>query len=503
MSKTYGDPSISAVQCSVAQLKCDLLVVPVFDGDELLDLPGLDEACNGDVSRALSSGEFRSKPSEFFCTRLESSKWEAGRVGLIGVGAGTGDIAARLRTAAAVAARSARRQRATILGFVLRGESNSVARAQAVAEGLTLGAFEDRRFKTETKEATPVIEECRLVCTELNTVKLEEAVRVGSILGEAANRARELTNSPGNILVPQTFAEEARGLVSESGIRVDVLDEVAIQNLGMGLLLGVSRGSVEKPRLIVMRHEPEHSSSDEVLGLVGKGVTFDSGGISLKPAAGMEHMKGDMAGGAAVICAMRAIGKLGIPTRVIGVVPATENMPGGRATKPGDVLTGANGTTVEVINTDAEGRLILADALWYARQQGATRIVDVATLTGACVVALGRAASGLFGYPDKWVENIREAGVRSGERLWPLPIYADYKEQLRSEIADLSNVGGREAGACTAASFLRAFVGDTAWGHIDIAGTAWSEEKTGSQQKGATGVMVRTLTQLAAMVEKW
>jgi leucyl aminopeptidase len=502
MSKKYRDLSVKAVQCGVAELKCDLVVVPVFDDDDLLDLAGLNEACNGDVSRALSSGEFRPKQSNFFSTRLESSQWEAGRVGLVGVGAATDDVTARLRIAAAVAVRSARLQRVKMLGVALRGEANSVTGAQAVAEGLTLGAFEDFRFKTEAGESGPSIEECQIVCTGLDAVKFQEAVRIGVTLGEATNRARELTNSPGNLLVPETFAEEARELVSDSGIQVEVLDEIAIRDLGMELLLGVSRGSVEKPRLIVMRHEPKHPSSNEVLALVGKGVTFDSGGISIKPADGMEQMKGDMAGGAAVVCAMRAIGRLGIQTRVIGIVPATENMPGGRATKPGDVLTSASGTTVEVINTDAEGRLILADALWYARQQGATRIVDVATLTGACVVALGKAASGLFGYPDKWTERVREAGMRAGERLWPLPVYADYKEQLRSEVADLSNVGGRAAGACTAASFLRAFVGDTAWAHIDIAGTAWSEEKSGAQPKGATGVMVRTLTQLAEMTAR-
>ena len=335
-----------------------------------------------------------------------------------------------------------------------------------------------------------------------NEAQVKDAVSQGEIVAEAVNLCRDLSNEPSNKMTPSILAEISTEIAIKEDLDIEVFDEKDITSFGMGAFISVSSGSIEEPKLIVLKYFGKDKKSSP-LCFIGKGITFDSGGISLKPALNMGDMKGDMAGGAAVICAMRAIGKLGISTRVIGVVPATENMPGGRATKPGDVLTGANGTTVEVINTDAEGRLILADALWYARQQGATRIVDVATLTGACVVALGRAASGLFGYPDEWVENIREAGVRSGERLWPLPIYADYKEQLRSEIAYLSNVGGREAGACTAASFLRAFVGDTAWGHIDIAGTAWSEEKTGSQQKGATGVMVRTLTQLAAMVEKW
>ena len=241
-----------------------------------------------------------------------------------------------------------------------------------------------------------------------------------------------------------------------------------------------------------------------MLGLVGKGITFDTGGISIKPADGMERMKDDMAGGAAVIGAMRAIALLKAPINVIGIVPMTENMPGGRAIKPGDVLTGASGKTVEVINTDAEGRLILGDGLWYAQQLGATHLVDVATLTGACVVALGRAASGLFGQP-------RRAGSRScgappigpGDRCWPMPLYDEYREQLKSEIADMVNVGGRPAGACTAAMFLKEFAGGLPWAHLDIAGTAWADDAKPWQPKGPTGVAVRTLAELAFTSADW
>jgi leucyl aminopeptidase len=271
----------------------------------------------------------------------------------------------------------------------------------------------------------------------------------------------------------------------------------------MGLLMGVARGSVEPPRVLVMKHEPAGAPAAPVLGLVGKGITFDTGGISIKPAEGMDRMKDDMAGGAAVVCAMRAIALLEAPITVVGIVPMAENMPGGRAVKPGDVLTGAGGKTVEVLNTDAEGRLILADGLWYAQRLGATHLVDVATLTGACVVALGKAASGLFGQPESWVETIRAVGARAGDRAWPMPLYEEYGEQLRSEIADLVNTGGRPAGACTAAMFLKEFSGNLPWAHLDVAGTAWAEDAKPWQPKGATGVAVRTLAELAFTSAEW
>jgi len=236
---------------------------------------------------------------------------------------------------------------------------------------------------------------------------------------------------------------------------------------------------------------------------VGKGITFDTGGISIKPAEGMERMKDDMAGGAAVIGAMRAISLLKAPIKVVGIVPASENMPGGRATKPGDVLTGAGGKTVEVLNTDAEGRLILGDGLWYAQRLGATHLIDVATLTGACVVALGKVASGLFGEPQSWVASVSQAAARAGDRAWPMPLYDEYFEQMRSEIADMVNTGGRAAGACTAASFLKEFAGGLPWAHLDIAGTAWADETKPWQPKGPTGVAVRTLAELAFTSGEW
>jgi leucyl aminopeptidase len=306
-----------------------------------------------------------------------------------------------------------------------------------------------------------------------------------------------MSNEPGNTLTPREFAKRAAALAGDVGVKVEILDETQIEKLGMGLLLGVARGSAEPPRLMVFRYDPPGAPQTPVLGLVGKGVTFDTGGISIKPAEKMEQMKDDMAGGAAVACAMRAIALLKAPMRVIGVVPTTENMPGGKAIRPGDVLKSASGKTVEVINTDAEGRLILADGLWYARQLGATHLVDIATLTGAVVVALGKITSGIFGTPDAWVERVRTVADRVGDRVWPLPLFDEYKDQIKSDIADLMNTGGRAAGSITAAMFLKEFVGDVPWVHLDIAGTAWADEAKPYLPKGPSGVAVRTLAALA------
>jgi leucyl aminopeptidase len=325
----------------------------------------------------------------------------------------------------------------------------------------------------------------------------------GRVLGECTNLARDLANEPGNALTPRVFADRAAGIARSAGLAVDVLDEARIAELEMGLLLGVARGSAEPPRFVVLRHEPKAAPQAPVLALIGKGITFDTGGISIKPAENMDKMKDDMSGGAAVLAAMCAISRLQAPVRCLGAIPMTENMPGGKAVKPGDVLTSAEGKTVEVLNTDAEGRLILGDAVWYARRLGATHLVDVATLTGACVVALGRTTSGLFGTPDPWVEEVRRASVRAGDRSWPMPVYDDYRELFKSEIADFGNTGGRAGGAITGALFIKEFTGDLPWVHIDIAGTAWAEEVKPYQPKGPTGVGVRTMAELALGVRGW
>ncbi len=496
--------SIRLLTGNPALADTDLLVVPVFEAEAIDEtLAAIDAATRGEARRAISSGEFKGRLGEFFLTPASDREWKSDRIALAGAGKRDDFDLERLRKVATASALAARGRRIARVAFVLRGPTSAVDGVQTVIEGLVLGAFSVDRYKTGERFGPPATE--LIVVTEgsVSRAALDEAVRRGIVLGESSNLARELANEPSNVLTPHVFAERAAAIAGQAGVGVEILDETAIERLGMGLLLGVARGSAEPPRLIVLRHEPAAAPRSPVLGLIGKGITFDTGGISIKPADGMERMKDDMAGGAAVICAMRAIALLQAPIRVIGVVPTTENMPGGRALKPGDVLTGASGKTVEVINTDAEGRLILGDALWYAQQLGATHLVDVATLTGACVVALGKVASGLFGQPDGWRTIVEQVALHAGDRCWPMPLYDEYVDQMRSEIADLVNSGGRPGGACTAAAFLKEFAGGLPWAHIDIAGTAWSDEAKPHQPKGPIGVAVRTLAQLPFTYERW
>jgi leucyl aminopeptidase len=485
-----------------ADVDTDILFVPIFeDEDVTAAVPGLDGAAGGALRGAAETGEFRGRSFELFLTPLGGG-WRAARVALIGAGKAADFDTERLRKLATAGGLAARQRRVRRLAFLNRGAGDPVVAVQAIAEGLVLAGFSGDSYKSGERSGPPV-EQSLVLAGGHDEASLQASVERGRIMGECCNIARDLSNEPSNLLTPSVFADRASGVAHEAGLQVEVLDEDDIARLRMGLLLGVARGSAEPPRVLVIRHAPANAPSRPVLGLVGKGITFDTGGISIKPADGMERMKDDMAGGAAVVGALRAVSLLGAPIQVIGVVPMTENMPGGRALKPGDVITGAGGKTVEVLNTDAEGRLILGDGLWYAQELGATHLVDVATLTGGCVVALGKAASGLFGAPEDWVDLVHRTALRAGDRCWPLPLYEEYREQLKSEIADMANVGGRPASACTAAMFLREFVGETPWAHLDIAGTAWADETKPWQPKGATGVAVRTLAELAFTTAEW
>jgi leucyl aminopeptidase len=488
--------SIDIAVTATETVDADVLAIPVFEQDRPDELAGADVAAAGEIARAFSSREFTGKAYELFLTAVVGGGWRARRLALIGAGTRETADLDRLRRVAAAFGIAARKRRLGRVAFVVRGVQSAAAGAQAAAEGLTLAEFYGGRYKTGDPDGQPAVG-LTIVAPGAAAADVERGVKRGRVLAECCNLSRALCNEPGNILTPSAFADRAAAIGAEVGLGVEILDESRIAELGMGLLLGVARGSAEPPRLIVLRHEPRGAPASPVLGLVGKGITFDTGGISIKPADGMDRMKDDMAGGAAVICAMRAMAILGAPMRVIGIVPATENMPGGRATKPGDVLVGASGKTVEVNNTDAEGRLILGDGLWYAQQLGATHLIDVATLTGACIVALGKHASGLFGRPDAWIQHVGRVASAAGDRAWPMPIHEDYAEQLKSEIADLVNSGGRPAGAITAAMFLKEFTGELPWAHLDIAGTAWADDAKPWQAKGATGVGVRTLAELA------
>jgi leucyl aminopeptidase len=310
------------------------------------------------------------------------------------------------------------------------------------------------------------------------------------------NLARDLGNEPGDALPPRVLAERTAAMAKAEGLEVEVLDEARLKELGMGGMLGVSRGSEEPPRMIVLRYTPA-APEGETFGFVGKAITFDSGGISIKPREGMEWMKYDMCGGAAVVGAMRAIARLKPANPVVGVVCASENLPSGKALKPGDVIRSYNGKTIEVLNTDAEGRLVLSDGLAYAIEQGATKIVDLATLTGACVIALGNTYAGAMTNDEAWGGTVLGAARAAGEKIWELPMDRAYRELIRSDIADIKNIGGRAAGTITAGYFLREFVGTTPWVHLDIAGTAWVEEERPDIARGATGFGVPTLVELA------
>jgi len=479
------------VTSTPSDVAADLLFVPVFGRDDRLeDLPDLREATGGELPRAIDAGEFRAKLYESLTAQTTGGAWKAARVVFVGAGERAEADAERTRRIAAAAGYLARGRAAASIAFLARGLSTSI-----VADGLSAAEFTSGLYKSDD-DNRPYPVRVAVVVPGGNERAVNDDVRRGRTIGESANFTRSLANEPGNVLTPREFSARVQTALTEVGLTVEVLEEQRIRELGMRLLLGVAQGSAEPPRVIVIHHDPPGAPDTPVIGLVGKGVTFDSGGISIKPADGMERMKDDMAGGAAVAGAMRALKLLGSKYRVIGVIPTTENMPGGRATRPGDVIAGASGTTVEIINTDAEGRLILADALWYARTLGATHLVDIATLTGACLVALGRYTSGLFGLPSTWVETVRATGTRAGDRLWPMPIYEETTEELESEIADLVNSAGRPGGASTAAAFLRRFAGDGPWAHLDIAGTAWAETKKAYQPKGATGVAVRVLIEL-------
>jgi leucyl aminopeptidase len=368
--------------------------------------------------------------------------------------------------------------------------------ARAVAEGTVLGAYDPARWKRDERKAKLA------QLTVLGGSPLEETVSQATRISEWVNRARDLVNSPPNETNPERLAARAAEIASElEHVEADALGPDQIQEQGMGAFAAVAKGSENEPRLIVLRYEPPSPARpDLVLGLVGKAITFDTGGISLKPSLHMQDMKGDMAGGAAVIEATGAIADLGLPVRVLSVVASCENMPGGGAYRPGDILTAANGKTIEVTNTDAEGRLVLADALWYARENGATNILDLATLTGAMEVALGDLYAGIFANDDAWRDEVVEAGEASGDHAWPFPMHQRYRRYVDSAFADMKNSSElRQAGAVLAAAFLEEFAGEGLWAHADIAGPAFLERSRGDymSQRGGTGYGVRLIVELA------
>lgn len=485
MQPAYEIPEFSASRSKPSDIEADLLAIPVFQDDQST-IPALDPVTHAEIATAFERGEFTGKACELLS--LTPANWRTRRLLLVGAGP-RGEFGAesarRIGASVTIAARQQRRSRIAI------AVPDGWADVETLVEGATLGNYDNGHYKSKP--------ESRFFVASIEVAHPDDggsAIARGVRLGEATNAARVLINEPGNRMTPREFAARGQALLAVPHVTTEVLDEHRLEQLGMGLLLGVARGSQEPPRLIVARYDPPDAPKAPVLALVGKGVTFDTGGISIKPSDGMERMKDDMAGGAAVIAALRTIALEQLAIRVISVVPATENMPSGTATKPGDVHRGASGLTVEINNTDAEGRLILGDALWYAKQQGATHLIDVATLTGACIVALGKITTGLFA-TEGWGDIVLSAAKRGGEKMWPMPLFEEYRESLKSEIADMLNSPGRPGGAITAAMFLKEFVGPTPWAHLDIAGTAWAEDARPWTAKGATGAMVRTLVEVA------
>jgi len=475
------------------QIDAGAIIVPVFEGRKETRFGAAELADSGEVSGKLLELTLLHHPPGM----------AAARVLLAGAGKPEKFNPAELRKLVAAAVRYLKDKSVKSAVLALPPERAGYEFASAGVEGAILGDYEPDRYKTGNDKkfiesfAVAVAGPEPVAGAGGGPADIGDAVARGRLLAEAQNFTRDLVNEPANRLTPTDLAKAARRMAAEFGLECEVMDRDRMAELGMGALLGVAQGSAEPPALIVLRYRPVAPTVKAHLGLVGKGVTFDTGGISIKPADGMEKMKYDMAGGAAMLGAMRAIAQCRPPIAVSAFIPCVENMPGSRAQRPGDIVTAMSGKTIEVINTDAEGRLILADALVYARRQGCTHLVDAATLTGAIVVALGHLQVGLFSNDDGLRDRVLAAAKAEGERMWPMPLDDDYKDYLKSAFADLANVGGRWGGAITAAWFLKEFAEETPWVHLDIAGTAWLDDSKPYLAKGPTGVGVRTLVRLA------
>jgi leucyl aminopeptidase len=422
------------------------------------------------------------------------AKLKAKRLLLLGGGKAKSFSAFELRRLAGAAVRTLKTRGLRSFAFLAPLGIGAEDAVKAIVEGAFVGNFEPDYYKSDRKDQQI---DALTIVTRGDQARLAAALGEGFIIGESQNFTRDLVNEPSNRMTPTILAERAKKMAQEVGLKCEVYGADKIKELKMGAFWSVAQGSDEPPALIVMRYEPAGAPEKPVLGLVGKGITFDTGGISIKPADGMEKMKYDMAGGAAMIGAMRAIALLKPKVKVTAIVCATENMPSGKAQKPGDVQIAMSGKSIEIINTDAEGRLVLADGLYYARQLGCTHLIDAATLTGAVVVALGYVNAGIFANDDQMYQRFARALDKAGEKMWRLPLDEEYKEVIKSNIADIVNSGGRWGGSVTAAMFLKEFAEDTPWLHLDIAGTAWMEDAKPWIAKGPSGIAVRALVEFA------
>ncbi|MBN2239407.1 MAG: leucyl aminopeptidase [Dehalococcoidales bacterium] len=483
---------------TITQIEADVVIVSVYEDSENQDneTSRIDDALDGIISGLIKKGEIKGKAGQQTIIHTYG-KIPASKIAVLGLGKRDNLTAERIRGAFAGVCRSLQQDNVGVAasvvpvsGMLAEGET-----ARAMVEGALLGSYSFRTHLTAEAEHGD-LQQLVIVTDDPESVSgLEQGCTEGEILARAAMRARDMVNEPANFMTPSIMAGIAEETAARNGLDVEILEKPQMEELGMGGLLGVAQGSEQPPRFIILRYKG--TDSDDIdIALVGKAITFDSGGISIKPSAGMEEMKGDMSGGAAVIAAMGAIGQLKPKLNVVGLVPATENLPSGRALKPGDVISPMGGKTVEIISTDAEGRLALADAIGYARKLGAKRIVDTATLTGAIAAALGDICSGAFSNNQELADTVIAAGEKAGERFWQMPMYEEYKELNKSDVADIKNTGGRYAGSITAAHFLGEFVGDIPWVHLDIAGTFMADKTKNYYVKGATGIPARTLINL-------
>ena len=482
-----------------AALDTEALVTFIFEETDPIQgrIAEIDQATGGLLRKLAKSGELTGKTLEFTLLHAPAGL-KAARLLLVGAGKREQLNSATLRKTAGAALRYLKSRSVKNFVYLVREGAANEETAQAIAEGALTANFETDKYKTDKKNEKNIETISIAGYSDSERAAADKALSKGRIIAEAQNFARDLVNEPSNKLTPRVLADKAQAMAKEAGLAVQILDEKKIADLKMGALLSVSQGGPEPPRVMVVTYTPANlKPGAPVIGLVGKAVTFDTGGISIKPADGMEKMKYDMAGGATMLGIMRAVAGLKPNVKVICVVPSTENMPGGKAQKPGDIQTAMSGKTIEVLNTDAEGRLILADGVHYAKQLGATHLVDAATLTGAIVVALANINVGVFGSDQAWTDKLLASAKAAGEKMWQMPMDDEYREFIKGSFADIQNIGsGKGGGSITGAWFIREFAGDTPWIHLDIAGTAWNDDAKPWLAKGPTGVALRTLLNL-------
>jgi leucyl aminopeptidase len=494
---------INVITGKIEKIKTDAAILLFFEDEK----PGTiaeraDKALGGMIAKFMKREDFKPKSNSLQLLYPEG-RITAERLLLVGLGKRSAFTLNRLRQAAGKAASSLRGAGAKDITLVVDGLAlDAEELGQALAEGTLLGLYRFLKYKTNNEnDRKKLIQSLTILAETSSSIRaIQRGVKIGETIAASASMARDMVNCPPADMTPTIIAAKAREIAREFGLKIQVLERKQMQKLGMGGLLGVAAGSAQPPKFIIIEYRK--GGKKPSIALVGKTITFDSGGISIKPAENMDRMKDDMSGGAAVLGAIRTAAALKLPLNIVGLLPATENMPSGTAYKPGDVLRTLSGQTIEVLNTDAEGRLILSDALTYACKYKPAVIVDIATLTGACSIALGTEATGMLGTSEKLKKQIRDAGETTGERVWELPLWDEYYDLIKSDIADMKNTGGRGGGTITAAALLSKFVQKYPWVHLDIAATSWTEKDRPYTPKGATGIGVRLLTQFLRDYDK-